>query len=153
MSTMSTIAKKYSGVAAALCALVALGGCRQTRDGRIVSDQKAQETAKAQVNEAVAKVGTALDAGTDAAGKALDRASEQLEPRLADAAVTARVKARLLADPEVNGLEIDVDTVNGVVALNGRAHTLDQRAEAEKLARGAEGASDVVNLIQVVGEG
>src|SRR6478672_9268945 len=36
-----------------------------------------------------------------------------------DAAITSDVKARLLADADVSGLRIDVDTSNGVVTLSG----------------------------------
>ncbi|MDC4222687.1 MAG: BON domain-containing protein [Candidatus Manganitrophus sp.] len=36
-----------------------------------------------------------------------------------DAALTAKVKAKLLSDDVLNGMNIDVDTQNGVVFLNG----------------------------------
>jgi osmotically-inducible protein OsmY len=36
-----------------------------------------------------------------------------------DAAITAKVKTALLADPDVKALRIDVDTRDGIVTLNG----------------------------------
>lgn len=145
--------------AGCLALTVLASGCRRTESGRIVSDEKAQENAKAQVEQAketvenaVAEAGETLDSGMEAAGEALDNASAKMEPRLADAAISARVKARLLADPEVNGLAIDVDTVNGVVTLNGRVETLAQRDEAVKLARTTEGVVAVNNLVQLTGK-
>ena len=46
-----------------------------------------------------------------------------------DAAITGKVKTRLLADPDVKGLAIDVDTKDGVVTLNGSA---DKAGNADK---------------------
>jgi osmotically-inducible protein OsmY len=78
-----------------------------------------------------------------------DRVRPELERRADDAAITARVKAKLLADPEVRSLEIDVDTVGGVVTLNGVVASEAARAEAEKHARQTEGVRQVVNLVRV----
>jgi hyperosmotically inducible protein len=68
---------------------------------------------------------------------------------LDDATISAKVKAKLVADPEVKSLRIDVDTVDGRVALNGTVTSDDQKAEAEKLARHTEGVKSVANLLQV----
>lgn len=159
-------------------ALLALPGCRRTEEGRVVSDAQAQENAEAKVEEAkedvqaagaevkqeaaeavakaeagLEKAGDRLEAGAEAAGRAVDRgvdkAAERLGPAIDDATITARVKARLIADPEVAAFTIDVDTVNGVVTLNGRAATAAQRDEAVKLARTTEGVVAVNDLIQV----
>jgi hyperosmotically inducible protein len=69
-----------------------------------------------------------------------------------DAAITAAVKAKLLADPQVGGLKIDVDTRNGVVYLTGD-HMKSQAEidQAIKLAKETSGVKDVVNKL-VVGE-
>ncbi|HEV8611441.1 MAG TPA: BON domain-containing protein [Thermoanaerobaculia bacterium] len=69
-----------------------------------------------------------------------------------DAAITAAVKAKLLADPQVGGLKIDVDTRNGVVYLTGD-HMKSQAEidQAIKLAKETSGVKDVVSKL-VVGE-
>jgi hyperosmotically inducible protein len=54
-----------------------------------------------------------------------------------------RVKAKLLDDPEVKGLKIDVDTREGVVYLTGSVATPQVRDKAMKLARETEGVKDV----------
>src|SRR6266566_1841189 len=61
-----------------------------------------------------------------------------------DAAITAAVKAKLLADPTVGGLKIDVDTRNGVVYLTSE-HMKSQAEidQAIKLARETSGVKDV----------
>lgn len=94
------------------------------------------------------------------AGEALERGADRIEAEvgpvvrdvLDDAGVTTRVKARLVADPDVNAFHIDVDTVDGRVTLNGKVATEHQRQEAEELATRTEGVASVVNLIQVAGK-
>jgi hyperosmotically inducible protein len=69
-----------------------------------------------------------------------------------DAAITAAVKAKLLADPKVGGLKIDVDTRNGVVYLTGD-HMKSQAEidQAIKLAKETSGVKSVENKL-VIGE-
>ena len=66
-----------------------------------------------------------------------------------DAALTASVNAALVADKPSNFTRIDVDTTNGVVALNGTVETPEQRARAEQLAGRVDGVKKVVNNLQV----
>ncbi len=70
--------------------------------------------------------------------------SESAAQAVDDAAITAKVKARLLADALVGGLKIDVDTNGGVVTLSG--DNLKSQAEIDqaiRLARGVEGVREV----------
>lgn len=60
-----------------------------------------------------------------------------------DAWITAKVKAALLADTDVRGLALDVDTKNGVVTLRGTAVTQAEIDSAKKIAKGIEGVRDV----------
>ena len=63
--------------------------------------------------------------------------------RLDDAGITMRVKARLLDDPVVKGLQIDVDTRDGVVFLTGTVPGDAERAQAIQLAKATEGVKGV----------
>lgn len=63
--------------------------------------------------------------------------------RLDDAGITMRVKARLLDDPVVKGLQIDVDTRDGVVFLTGTVPSDAERAQAIQLAKATEGVKGV----------
>ena len=74
------------------------------------------------------------------------------EDRIEDAAVTAMVKTRLAADPEVNPFEIDVDTWDGVVTLRGLVGDAEARTEAEELARETDGVVRVVNELELGGK-
>lgn len=66
-----------------------------------------------------------------------------------DAAITASVKAKLAADGDINPFNIDVDTNEGVVTLQGRVERAEARSKAEELARGTDGVRRVINLIEV----
>jgi hyperosmotically inducible protein len=65
-----------------------------------------------------------------------------------DATITAAVKTRLLDDPQVKGLRIDVDTREGVVFLTGSVRSQEESDKAVEIARGTQHVKDVKpNLI------
>ena len=63
--------------------------------------------------------------------------------RVDDAGITLRVKARLLDDPLVKGLQIDVDTRDTVVFLTGTVASEAERKQAIEIARTTEGVTNV----------
>ncbi|MCF7221908.1 BON domain-containing protein [Marilutibacter chinensis] len=68
--------------------------------------------------------------------------AESTQP-VEDTWITTKVKSQLLAEGEVEGSEIDVDTLEGVVHLSG---TLGSQAEIDKavaIARATEGVTEV----------
>jgi hyperosmotically inducible protein len=67
----------------------------------------------------------------------------------ADAAITAAVKAKLLADPDTSGLKIDVDTTDAVVTLTGTVKTAAEKTEAVKLAGETTGVKSVTDRLTV----
>ncbi len=80
-----------------------------------------------------------------------DPAAGNSEQPGTDTWITAKVKSALLADTDVAGLEINVDTINGVVTLAGQVAEQAQIDEAIRLARGIEGVTDVQTTGLVVG--
>lgn len=78
-------------------------------------------------------------------GETADRAGEAVT----DAAITTAVKAKLLADTTVGGLDIDVDTNNGVVTLSGTVESRNEANQAVQLARDTEGVNRVVDQLKV----
>jgi len=64
--------------------------------------------------------------------------------------ITSAVRMRLLADSELPGLEIDLDSWDGVVTLFGIVSSQDAKAAAEADARKVTGVKRVVNELQVV---
>ncbi|WP_028318551.1 BON domain-containing protein [Desulfobulbus elongatus] len=66
-----------------------------------------------------------------------------------DATITTEVKAALLADKEVSGLAVSVQTFKGEVVLTGAVDSQTQVKRAEKIARSVKGVSKVKNLLKI----
>jgi hyperosmotically inducible periplasmic protein len=66
-----------------------------------------------------------------------------------DATITAQVKTRLLNDPQVGGMKIDVDTTLGVVTMSGVVKTRAEETRAVELAKQVSGVKDVKSTLQV----
>jgi osmotically-inducible protein OsmY len=80
------------------------------------------------------------------AGCATNRsAGDQLD----DAAIVAEIKARMVADTDVAALNIDVDSLDGVVTLTGEVDDNEARLEAERIARTTPGVVRVISRIRV----
>ncbi len=62
---------------------------------------------------------------------------------IADSWITAKVKSSLLMSKNVDGLDVTVETKNGVVHLGGQASTTAQRDLAAEIARDIRGVKDV----------
>jgi osmotically-inducible protein OsmY len=68
-----------------------------------------------------------------------------------DATITARVKAVLLNDTQVNATKIDVSSASGVVTISGSVRSKAEEARAIELARQVSGVKDVRSTLQVTG--
>ena len=66
-----------------------------------------------------------------------------------DAGITTAVKAKLAAEKVSTLTRIDVDTNQGVVALNGTVKTVEDKVRAEQIARQVKGVRDVVNNLRI----
>ena len=66
-----------------------------------------------------------------------------------DAAITADVKARLIAEPGIRAFAINVDTYNGNVTLKGDVKTGAQRAAAATLAGKVGGVKGIRNELTI----
>lgn len=76
--------------------------------------------------------------------------NQPADQQIDDAAITTKIKSKLTADPEVNALNVDVDTLDGAVTLRGEVEKASAKSEAEKLARNTEGVRSVDNQLRVV---
>jgi osmotically-inducible protein OsmY len=66
-----------------------------------------------------------------------------------DSTITTKVKTSLLADSVVSASNIDVDTTNGAVSLNGIVKSEQERQKAIQLAQSTQGVKmvDARNLV------
>ena len=78
-----------------------------------------------------------------------ESAGEKVAAKADDAATTAKVKARLMAEPGIDSLQIDVDTNNGRVTLSGEVDTPQNKARAKELAGSIEGVTGVVDRLSM----
>lgn len=78
-----------------------------------------------------------------------ERAVDSSQP-VDDATITTAVKAKLASEVEVETLtNVDVDTMNGVVTLQGEVESQAAKSQAEEVARTVEGVLRVNNNIVV----
>jgi hyperosmotically inducible protein len=114
-------------------AAVAAAGC---------ASQNANEAANTVTRQASNAAGTIANKTSEVAQN-LNKAAG---PAVSDATVTARVKAKLLADG-ITGTT--VDTTDGVVTLAGSVASDEQKAKAERDARETDGVKNVKNELIV----
>jgi hyperosmotically inducible protein len=68
-----------------------------------------------------------------------------------DVTITAEIKAKLAADPELSAIKINVDSNQGAVRLKGEVKTLALRRKADQLAQGVKGVKSVDNQLVITG--
>ena len=66
-----------------------------------------------------------------------------------DRAITTAVKAKLIEDRTTGGLSINVDTLNGTVALSGFAKSQAEKDQATRIAASTRGVREVRNNLVV----
>ena len=104
--------------------------------------------------EGIAKVDNRI--AVDAAFAAPDRGADTTRDfgeAVEDASITAAVKSRLLWNDGTDGLDIDVDTMNGVVSLSGTANTPDEMSLAVRLAQTTRGVHRVDDRLVISAQG
>jgi hypothetical protein len=125
-------------IAAVAVLALGLGACDQ---------RPSTERAGKNVDRSVADAGRQLqDAGKTAEGK-LSEAGKAID----DASVTTKVKSALVTEPDLKAGDINVETTNGVVTLQGTADSAENRQKAAQVASNVEGVKAVKNQIVVKG--
>jgi hyperosmotically inducible periplasmic protein len=87
---------------------------------------------------------SAEDAASDT-GQAIKHAYHGTVTALSDTAITAKVKTALHEDKVTSGSDIHVETVAGVVMLQGTASSAEAIATAQQLAQQTSGVRQVNN--------
>jgi osmotically-inducible protein OsmY len=118
--------------------------------------EKTKEVAHAAV-EKTKEAGLAVAQKTD---NAVDRTGDQAADKTRDAAgktrvaasdtaITTKVKAGLVKEPNLDSLGIHVETEKGVVMLSGFVNSKEEADKAVKVARSVDGVSSVRSAIKV----
>jgi hyperosmotically inducible protein len=91
---------------------------------------------------------TGMNGTGDTSAAAAD-AANSVGAEIDDGVITTKVKSALLADDTVKGLDINVDTAQGVVRLSGAVDSQAQVDMATQIAKGVEGVKDVQSELTV----
>ena len=82
-------------------------------------------------------------------GCAIMRGQENVSNYVDDKTITTAVKAKLIEDKSTGGLSINVDTLNGEVALSGFAKSQFEKDQAGRIAAATRGVRAVRNNLVV----
>ncbi|MEJ8839262.1 BON domain-containing protein [Ramlibacter sp. AN1133] len=82
-------------------------------------------------------------------GCAVMRGQETVGSYVDDKTITTAVKAKLIEDKTTGGLSINVDTLNGEVALSGFAKSQAEKDQAGRIAAATKGVRAVRNNLVV----
>lgn len=66
-----------------------------------------------------------------------------------DVAITSKVKTELLESHKVDGLDVNVDSLNGKVTLRGWASNPEEIRKAGEIARSVKGVRSVDNQLKI----
>ena len=109
-----------------------VGGCdRPSTSTSQKLDQSAPKTPDAMPNSGSAMSGSNMSA---AAG---------------DTAITAKVKAALIAEPGLKSMDINVETKDGTVTLTGNVASPDLREKAKQVASATAGVKGVIDNLNI----
>ena len=82
-------------------------------------------------------------------GCAVTRGQTDTATYVDDRTISTSVKAKLLEDKNTGGMSINVDTLNGTVALSGFAKSQGEKDQAGMIARNTKGVREVHNNLVV----
>jgi len=96
----------------------------------------------------------------ESVGRNVDQATEKMEAKTSqaadkvavaadDTAITAKVKAAILAEPGLKTLQINVDTKDATVTLTGSVDNDSLRDRAKQIVMSTEGVKNVVDNLSV----
>jgi hyperosmotically inducible protein len=101
--------------------------------------------------EAVATAGRTGAEQAKRAGEEISQrtaqAAQAAQEALSDGSLTAKIKAKMALDDTVKALDLNVDTVDGVVTVKGAVRTNAERDRALALARETNGVRQVVDRL------
>ena len=96
--------------------------------------------------------GRAVDKGREVGaevGAKVGEAAGTAGRAISDGALTAKIKSKMALDDTVKAVNLNVDTVGGVVTVRGVVQSAAERDRALQLARETEGVTRVVDQVQV----
>jgi len=77
------------------------------------------------------------------------KAGAAIADATANARITTAIKSKLIGEPGISALSINVDTTDGLVTLSGTVKSEEEVAKAVRIAMETDGVHKVVSTLQV----
>ena len=141
-----------------LAALLALGACGKSDDGKTVGQkvdaalaktEQAAAEAKTKAESAMANAGAVMKDATQKGEAASKGMANKVEGKFDDLTITTAVNAGLAKNTELSALKINVDVKNGVVILKGTASSPAAKERAAEITKAVKGVVEVDNQLIV----
>src|SRR3954468_24890876 len=141
MRTLRAVALLFLLVVVAAVAFSYLNGTPWSRMPRIDRPTAAGTTGTASVE-------SARERGAEV-GEKVALAAAKVRETAAEAALTSKIKAKMMLDDNIRARAIDVTTSNTTVTLSGTIGSADEHERALRLARETAGVTNVVDHLRV----
>ena len=110
-----------------------------------LSQAATAEEAGKSVDQTVEKAGTTMEKTKESLGERAEEVGEYMD----DAAITAKIKAEILADPMLKVLQTHVTTTDGVVLLRGELDSQQSIDRANEIAQAVKHVKSVTSELVV----
>lgn len=121
----------------------------QKVDAAIAKTAQAAAEAKVKAETAMSGAAASLKSATEKVESSAKSAAATMEGTFDDVTITAAVSSAIGKERDLSVVNINVDTKNGVVTLNGSAPTQAGRDKASTIAKGVSGVHAVENKLTV----
>jgi len=142
------------GIAGMAAAAILLAGCNQKTEP--AADTKKSSSFSSSVESTAKKVEKAADTAMDKTQSAMNTAGDKIESAadktgvaISDTAITAAIKSKFIADPDLKAIDINVETIKGTVTLKGNVDSERNRDRATTVAQGVDGVKSVSNTLVI----
>ena len=131
-----------------------LAACDRTKEPEVSINESAEQSnaapsTTASVDTKVASAENKVEQSANNLASSVKEAATTAGQAISDSTITAKVKSALLTDKDVKGIDIKVETMEGIVTLNGEASSRAQADKAESIARSVEGVKTIDNRIDI----
>jgi osmotically-inducible protein OsmY len=106
-------------------------------------------TAAVNTDRTMERAAERTDRAAERAGDKTERVADRAGAAVSDTAITTKVKAGLFKEPDLKGMDIKVETEQGVVMLSGFVGSKSEAERAVRLAKEVEGVKEVKSAIKV----
>ncbi len=110
--------------------------------------QRAQPTGAAVGTGGAIDVNAARERGAQV-GEKMAIAAEKMKDTAAEAALTSKIKAKMVLDDHIKARTIDVTTNGSTVTVSGTVRSVDEHDRAIRLARETAGVTQVIDHLTI----